>query len=162
MRVVLDTNILCSALITPDGPSDRLYRAWREGHFELLMSHEQLEEFRRVTRYPRLRQYIEPSAAGTMCNELRELATLVGPLPLVEASSDPADNFLLSMAQAGKADFLVTGDKHDLLSIGVFEQTRIVSARQMLEEVKPRRKRGSKSTAKGRKKRGRARAARLS
>lgn len=126
------------------------------------MSHEQLEEFRRVTRYPRLRQYIEPSAAGTMCNELRELATIVGPLPLVEGSRDPADNFLLSMAQAGKADFLVTGDKHDLLLIGVFEQTRIVSARQMLEEVKPRWKRGSKSTAKDRKKRGRARVARLS
>ena len=91
-----------------------------------------------------------------MRNELRELATLVGPLPLIEKSRDPADNFLLSMAQAGKADFLVTGGKHDLLSIRTFEQTRIVSARQMLEEVKPRRKRGSKSTAKWRKRRGRA------
>ena len=161
MRVILDTNILCSALITPDGPSDRLYRAWREGRFELLTSDEQLDEFRRVTRYPRLRQYIEPPAAGAMCNELRELATLVGPLPLIEKSRDPADNFLLSMAQAGEADFLVTGDKHHLLSIGTFEQTRIVSARQMLEEVKPRLKRGSKSTAKDRKKRGRARVARL-
>jgi predicted nucleic acid-binding protein len=58
------------------------------------------------------------------------------------------------MAQAGKADFLVTGDKHDLLSIGTFAQTRVVSARQMLEEVKPRRKRGSKS--KGRKRRRRS------
>lgn len=162
MRVVLDTNILCSALITPDGPSDRLYRAWREARFELLTSDEQLDECRRVTRYPRVRQYIEPSAAGTMCNELRELATLVGPLPLVERSRDPADNFLLAMAQAGRADFLVTGDKHDLLLMKTFEQTRIVSAQQMLEEVKPRRKGGSKSTAKGRKGRGRARVARLS
>lgn len=162
MRVILDTNTLCSALITPDGPSDRLYRAWREGHFELLTSDEQLDEFRRVTRYPKVRQYIESSAAGALCNELRELATLVGPLPLVEKSGDPADNFLLSMAQAGKADFLATGDKHDLLSIGVFEQTRIVSVRQMLEEIKPRRKRGPKSTAEGRKSRRRPRAARLS
>ena len=101
MRVILDTKILCSALITPDGPSDRLYRAWREGRLELLTSEEQLDEFRRLTRYPRLRHYIEPSAAGTMCNELRELATFVGPLPLVERSRDPADHFLLSMAQAG-------------------------------------------------------------
>jgi predicted nucleic acid-binding protein len=83
-------------------------------------------------------------------------------LPLVEKSPDPADNFLLSMAQAGKADFLVTGDKHDLLSVGVFEQTRIVSARQMLEEIKAQRKRRSKSMAKSREKRGRARLARLS
>lgn len=162
MRVILDTNILCSALITPDGSSDRLYRAWREGRFELLTSDEQLDELKRVTRYPRVRQYIEPSAAGAMCNELRELATIVGPLPLVEGSRDPADNFLLSMAKAGNADFLVTGDKHDLLSIGVFEQTRIVSAGQMLEEIKPRRKRGSKSTAKARKRRKRAPVTRLS
>lgn len=76
-------------------------------------------------------------------------------LCLVERSRDPADKFLLSMAQAGKADFLVTGDKHDLLSIGVFEQAQIVSAWQMLEEVKSQRKRGSKSTSKDRKKRGR-------
>jgi hypothetical protein len=59
-----------------------------------------------------------------MCNELREPATLIAPLPLVERSRDPADNFLLSMAQAGKPDFLVTGDKQDLLSIGIFGQTR--------------------------------------
>ena len=162
MRVILDTNILCSALITPDGPSERLYRAWREGRFELLTSDEQLEEFRRVTRYPRVRQYIEPSAAGAMCNELRELATLVGPLPIVERSRDPADNFLLSIAQAGKANFLVTGDKHDLLSVGVFEQTRIVSVRQMLEEIKRQRKTRSKPSAKGGKSRRRARVARLS
>lgn len=84
------------------------------------------------------------------------------PLPLVEGSPDPADYFLLSMAKAGKADFLVTGDKHDLLSIGVFEQTRIVSVRQMLEEVKPRRKRRSTSTSKGHKTRRRARVAKLS
>jgi predicted nucleic acid-binding protein len=64
MRAVLDTNILCSALLTPGGLTDRLYRAWREGRFELLTSEEQLEEFRRVTRYPRLRPFIEPAAAG--------------------------------------------------------------------------------------------------
>jgi predicted nucleic acid-binding protein len=83
-------------------------------------------------------------------------------LPLVEISRDPADNFLLSMAQAGKADFLVTGDKHDLLSVVTFERTRIVSARQMLEEVKPQRKRRSKSTGRGHRSRRRARVARLS
>jgi uncharacterized protein len=51
MRVILDTNILCSALLTPGGPTDRLYRAWRDARFVLLTSEQQLEEFRRVTRY---------------------------------------------------------------------------------------------------------------
>ncbi|HEY1898698.1 MAG TPA: putative toxin-antitoxin system toxin component, PIN family [Steroidobacteraceae bacterium] len=135
MRAVFDTNILCSALLTPRGLTDRLYRAWREGRFELLMSEEQLEEFRRVTRYPRLRPFIEPGAAGAMHNELRRLGVLVLKLPVVDASGDPADNYLLAMAQAGNADVLVTGDKHDLLSLGSFQRTRIITARQFLRQL---------------------------
>jgi len=144
MRAVLDTNILCSALLTPGGPTDRLYGAWREGRFQLMTSEEQLEEFRRVARYPRLRTFIEPSAAGAMHNELRRLAVLIVKLPVVDASADPADNFLLAMAQAGEADVLVTGDKHDLLSLKVFQRTRIITARQFLTRLGEKAKRSSK------------------
>ena len=135
MRAVLDTNILCSALLTPGGLTDRLYRAWRDGRFQLVTSEEQLEEFRRITRYPRLRPFIEPTAAGAMHNELKRLAVLIAKLPIVDASRDPGDNFLLAMAQAGEADVLVTGDKHDLLSLKVFQRTRIITARQFLTQL---------------------------
>lgn len=154
MRAVLDTNILCSALLTPGGLTDRLYRAWREGRFQLLTSEEQLEEFRRVTRYPRLRPFIEPAAAGAMHNELRRLAVLVVKLPVVDASQDPGDNFLLAMAQAGEADVLVTGDKHDLLILGSFQRTRIITARQFLGQLGRKTKRSPKrAIATGRRKR---------
>ena len=115
MRVVLDTNLLYSALITPGGPADRLYLAWRDRLFTLVTSEEQLEEFRRVTRYPRVRQFIDPAAAGTLHNELRHLAILLKELPVVEVSRDPGDDFLLSMNS--------------------FQKTRIVTARQMLVEL---------------------------
>ncbi len=141
MRVVFDTNILCSALLTPGGLTDRLYQAWREGRFQLLTSEEQMEEFRRVTRHPRLRPFIEPAAAGAMYNELRFLAVLIAKLPAVDASRDPADNFLLAMAQTGEAEVLVTGDKHDLLSLGSFQRTRIVTARQFLGQLSAGKKR---------------------
>jgi uncharacterized protein len=144
MRAVLDTNILCSALLTPGGLTDRLYRAWREGRFQLLTCEEQLEEFRRVTRYPRLRPFIEPAAAGAMHNELRRLALLIVKLPVVDASQDPADNFLLAMAQAGEADVLVTGDKRDLLALKVFQRTRILTARQFLGRLNEKKKRAPK------------------
>ncbi len=58
MRVVLDTNILISALIVPGGAPDALYQTWRAGQFTLVTSEEQLDEFRRVTRYPRLRPFL--------------------------------------------------------------------------------------------------------
>lgn len=148
MRVVLDTNILCSALISPGGLADRLYRAWRERRFDLVTSEEQLEEFRRVTRYQRVRQYIEPAAAGTMYNEVRRLAVLIDDPPQVERSRDPADDFLLAMAQAGRADFLVTGDKGDLLPIVRFGKTRIVTARQLLGYLRRKPKRRGRQRAK--------------
>jgi putative PIN family toxin of toxin-antitoxin system len=135
MRLVLDTNLLCSALIKSGGLPDRLYLAWRDRLFTLVTSEEQLEEFRRVTRYPRVKQLIDPATAGTLHNELRHLAVLLTELPVIDACRDSGDNFLLAMAQAGEVDFLVTGDKRDLISMGSFRKTRIVTARQMLGEL---------------------------
>src|ERR1017187_3275740 len=102
MRLILDTNILISALITVGGLANRLWEAWRTTRFTLITSDEQFEEFRRVTRYPRLRGYIHPADAGTMLNELRDRAIVLSDLPAVEASSDPADNFLLAMASVSQ------------------------------------------------------------
>jgi hypothetical protein len=130
LRIILDTNVLISALIVPGGAPSYLYQCWRKGSFTLIASEEQLDEFRRVTRYPRLERFLSPAAAGTMVNEVRALAELVGPLPRVEVSADPADNFLLAMAQAAKADYLVSGDGKHLLSLGRHGQTRIVTARE--------------------------------
>jgi putative PIN family toxin of toxin-antitoxin system len=130
LRNILDTNILVSALIVPGGHPDYLYQCWRTGRFRLISSEEQIDEFRRVTRYPRLRKYIRPAAAGTMLNEIRALAELTGPLPLVTVCSDPADNFLLSMAEVSKADCLITGDGRHLLTLGRHGGTRIITARE--------------------------------
>lgn len=80
-----------------------------------------------------------------MHNELRRLAVLVAKLPVVDASKDPADNSLLAMAQAGEADVLVTGDKHDLLSLGSFQRTRVITARQFLRQLGGKTKRSPKS-----------------
>jgi putative PIN family toxin of toxin-antitoxin system len=131
VRVVLDTNLLVSALISPGGVPDALYRAWREHRYVLVTSDVQLEEFRRVTRYPAVRRFIESAAAGTLYNELRKLALVLTELPVVEASRDAADNFLLATALAGEAEYLATGDKRDLLAMKRFERTRIVTARRL-------------------------------
>jgi putative PIN family toxin of toxin-antitoxin system len=117
------------------GMPDRLYLAWRDRLFTLLTSDDQLEEFRRVTRYLRVKARIDPAAAGTLYNELHHLTVVLRDLPKLDVSPDPGDNFLLAMAQAGKADFLVTGDKKDVLSLKAFGTTRIVTTRQMLGKL---------------------------
>lgn len=133
MRVVLDTNVLISALLAERSLPAKLLLHWRQGRFTLLSCEEQLEELRRVTRYPRIRERLSPAIAGRLVNELRSLAALVGNLPEVDRSSDPWDNYLLALAQAGAADFLVTGDKADLLSLARHGRTAIVTVRHLLE-----------------------------
>jgi hypothetical protein len=135
MRVVLDTNVLLSALISPHGTADQLYQAWRTGRFTLLTSEAQLEEFRRVRRDERIRPILDSAAAGTVVNELRELAVLLNELPKIAVSADPFDYFLFAMARAGQADYLVSGDRAGVLTLGTFEATRIITVRHMLREL---------------------------
>ena len=135
MRVVLDTGILIAALITTDTPPALIYQAWRKKRFELVTSDWQLDEFRRVSRYPKLRRFLKPAEAGNLVNGLRHQATVLGTLPTVELSPDPDDNPVLAMAEASQAHYLVTGDKQDLLALGVIGGTRIVTARQLVEAL---------------------------
>ncbi len=132
MRLVVDTNILISALLAGTSLPARLIVLWREGRFDLLTSAEQLDELRRVTRYPKIRERLAPALAGRLINEIRDLALLLADLPTVTASPDPYDNYLLAMAASGAADFLVTGDKRDLLALGLFEGTKIITVRDFL------------------------------
>ena len=64
-----------------------------------------------MTRPPEIRERLASPVAGRLVNDLRALATTVDKLPAVEVSADLDDNYLLALAAAGAADFLVTGDR---------------------------------------------------
>ena len=76
MRVVLDTNVLLSALISPHGAPDAIYRAWRASRFELVTSTEQLDELRRVSRYPKLKTILPAHRVGAMVNNMQRAVVL--------------------------------------------------------------------------------------
>ena len=135
MRVVLDTGILIAALITTDTPPALIYQAWRKKRFELVTSEWQLDEFRRVSRYPKLRRFLKPAEAGNLVSGLRHQATILETWPPMDLSTDPDDNPVLAMAEASQAQYLVTGDKKDLLALGTIGATHIVSARQFVEAL---------------------------
>lgn len=130
MRVVLDTNILVSSLMVQQGYSAAIYRAWQEGFFTLLICTEQLDELRATLRKPSIAERIKPYEGGRLVNQLKKLAEDTGPLPRVDCSPDPTDDFLLALSEVGRADYLVTGDKSGLLVLAHYHATRIVSARE--------------------------------
>lgn len=130
MRVILDTNVLLGALISPHGPPDAIYRAWRAARFDLVTSTAQLDELRRASRYPKLRVILPAHRVGAMVNNMQRAIVIeqLPPLPKGFEVNDPDDAFLLAMALAGEADYLVTGDRHaGLLQRGSIGRTRIVT-----------------------------------
>ena len=135
MLVILDSNVLLSAFIRVDSNPYKVVQAWIDGAFDLVSSAAQIEELSRVSRYPRIRELIGSSEAGWLVNRIRERARLIERLPKVDVSRDPGDNFLLGMAQAAKADFLVSGDKAGLLEIGKHFNTRIISVADFVAEL---------------------------
>jgi len=90
MRVVLDTNILVSALLSPAGNPAAVYNAWSVGKFTLLTCPEHLDELRATLQKPRIAALIRPHKAGRLVNELKELAETIGSLPRVRRSPDPS------------------------------------------------------------------------
>ncbi|MBS0576719.1 MAG: putative toxin-antitoxin system toxin component, PIN family [Proteobacteria bacterium] len=127
MRVVLDTNVLLAALISPQGSPDAIYRAWRSGKFEVVTSQAQLDELRRASRYPKLRAILPAHRVGTLVHNLQRAVVLerLPALPDGAVARDEDDGFLLAMALAGEADYLVTGDRRS----GLLEQGSIGRAR---------------------------------
>ena len=68
--------LLLGALISPHGPPDAIYRAWRAVRFELLTSLAQLDELRRVSRSPKLKAILPAHRIGTMVNNMQRAIVL--------------------------------------------------------------------------------------
>ena len=133
MRIVLDTNIIISGLLSESGPPGLLLRIWLEGKFELATSKAQLDELGRVLDYKKIRVRIPPDQAADFLGHIDALAIVVSALPSVDFSPDPDDNAILATAIKAQADFIVSGDKTDLLSLKKAEGIPIITARQAME-----------------------------
>lgn len=134
MRVVLDTNVLVSALLFR-GRLSRFVRLWKERAITPVLSRESYAEFRAVLEYPNfglthyeidtlLQEEILPFFDVI---EVRERATGI--------CRDPADDAFLALARSAEADWLVTGDR-DLPELGRFEETCIVTPQEFLGNYK--------------------------
>ena len=134
---VVYTNLLLSALINPSGLPQRVLLAWADQRrFTLATCAFQLAELRDVTRRSSVAHYFRPAQAGRMINQLQALALIAPePLPRVDASPDPFDNFLLGCAMATHVHFVVSGDKSDVLALGRHATSRIVTMREFADVI---------------------------
>ena len=137
IRVVLDANVIASALINPQGTPAQVLDAWRAERYQLMISAAILDEIGRVLRYPKIAAYHQWSEERlrTWLEDLAHLALMMpGTLTLAAIQEDPSDNRYLECAVEGEAAYLVSGDSH-LLSLGTFQGIRIISPRAFLETL---------------------------
>lgn len=132
VRLVLDTNILASALITKGTSPERLYQAWLRGRIELVTSKAQIAELSEVLARPRLRKFVDIGHAAALVENIDTFAFIMDSPPDVDLSPDPKDNPILALAIAGHADLIVSGDKRHMLALGEAEGIPIVTAREAL------------------------------
>jgi len=134
-RVVLDTNVVLSALVFGGGPAARIRHAWQDGGCVPLVSTATVQELIRVLAYPKFRLSDE-SREHLLADYLPWATTVAVPArpPATPPCRDPFDVPFLQLAAAGRASMLVTGDQ-DLLSLGDQPRYRILSPAEFLGKV---------------------------
>jgi hypothetical protein len=135
MRLILDTNVLLSALLSPLGAPAKLLEAWERKAFTLVACDALVAELRDVAGRPFFRARLRASAAELLAAGLRDFSAFCQKLPSGPIAPDPKDSYLLALAEAGQAEFLVTGDK-ELLSLKRHKSTRIVTPAAMIDILK--------------------------
>lgn len=128
VRVVVDTNVLVSAVILPARRVGGVILQLRQDKFTPLYSVETLEELAITLARPRIRTkyYVTDAYVRTVLDLILLHGEAVDPVERVAVCRDPKDDIFLSVAVAGRADLIVTGD-NDLLSLHPFRGIPIVT-----------------------------------
>ncbi len=135
MKIVFDTNILISALITTGKPRELLHKA-TEGQIQLILSKGILKEFSEVSNDPRIRKYANQDDIIAFLKIIDKIAKITKVKSRFKAvKDDPDDDVVLRTAFDGKANYIVSGDKH-LLSHGAFRGIKILTVDEMLTQLK--------------------------
>ena len=128
-RIILDSNLWISFLITKD--FTKLDTILFSKQAKLLFSNELLDEFITVAKRPKFKKYFNNPTLTTLISLIDKYAEFVTVKSKLTICRDEKDNFLLSLAKEGNADYLITGDK-DLLSIKKLGQTKIITITEYL------------------------------
>lgn len=138
MRLVLDTNVVASAMLW-GGNSKQLLQTRREKRVELFTSVTMLAELTDILARPKFAKKIAASllSIDQLVDRYAELAQVVRPMPTPRIVADADDDVVIGTALAAKADLLVTGDR-GLLDVGTYQGTRIVSVTEAIRIITAR------------------------
>jgi putative PIN family toxin of toxin-antitoxin system len=133
MRVVLDTNIIISALLFR-GKAGAMVPLWQSQQIKLLASGDMIREYARVLSYPKF--HLEEKEIRELLNE--EILPFVTPITVTHTpaviAKDPSDDKFLACAVMGRAEWIVSGDRH-LLDLKSHHKIPIVDLAVFLSHI---------------------------
>ena len=135
MRLVLDTNVVASAILWGGNPK-RLLQARREKRVELFTSVAMLAELTDILARPKFEKKIAASllTVDQLVDGYAALTQVVRPTPTPRIVADPDDDVVIGTALAAKANLIVTGDR-GLLDVGAYQGIRIVSVAEAITTI---------------------------
>ncbi len=128
IRVVLDANIFVSTVLKSHSNPARVFQLAKEGKVILISSKDIFSEVEAVLLYPKLRKlhHRTPKEISEFVKRATRVSYIVPDrTKILEIKDDPADNKYLTAAIEGRADFIVSGDRH-LKDIKTFRGIRII------------------------------------
>lgn len=131
ITVILDTNVVVSAFLNEDGLEAAVLDLALNRRLSLILSEPILAEYAQVLHRRKLG--FDPKQIERALTQIRQVARLVAPSKTVSASKDEPDNRFLECAEAGSADFLVTGNTRHFPK--KWKTTLVVTARELIENV---------------------------
>lgn len=138
MRVVADTNILVSAVISTRGPAAEFLKRWRDSRFTLVTSPLILKEVEVVLNREKIwKTYgLSREDRSVTVDVLRRQSVVVYPVSVdAVVPEDPSDDHILAAAVEGHATILVSGDCH-LLRLGLYRDIKIISLARFLKKFR--------------------------
>jgi putative PIN family toxin of toxin-antitoxin system len=130
-KVVLDSNIFISFLISHKPPISTILGLWQRGDLAVCYSPEIVDELERALKYPKIRKLISDSESESLIDAVKTLGILVIPSESVGVCRDKEDNKYLEVCQESGSNFLISGD-NDLLALKEFKNVKIISPREFV------------------------------
>ncbi len=133
LRLVLDTNIVVSAALRPDGLQRTVLLLAMTKPARLYVTRAILEEYREVLARPEFK--IRRGLQQQLLQIIKNHAHLVAAVRTIQAAKDPGDNKFLECADAARADYLITGNQRHFPKF--WKQTKIITSREFIGIVAP-------------------------
>ncbi|MBI2907186.1 MAG: putative toxin-antitoxin system toxin component, PIN family [Chloroflexi bacterium] len=136
--VVLDVNVVISAILAPRGVTRQILSAWEAQRFLLLISEGIIAQIEEKLRHPKIGGGYGVSEEDIVW--VRSLlltqsqVVLIKPQDIISVTGDPEDDYVLATTRLGKAEYLVTGDR-GLLTLDEYAGAKIITPRQLLDSL---------------------------